>query len=623
MSDQPTVAYTVANYIVDRLAALGARHVFNVPGNYNAQFLITAHASGKLVCVGTTNEMEAGYAADAQARLNGIGVACVTYGVGSFSVLNAIAGAYVERCPVVLINGMANADKAQQLVRQGVLFAHAIDPLRTDEAVFRHVTADTAVITAPDDAPGQIDRVLRACITEKRPVYLEVQDGVWVLPCDRPEAPDVPLCPRPLEPQAEQDVAQSVRSAVAAVLERMSMAAHPVLWGGEELQRFGVADRFEQLVHALKLPYSTTLLGKALVSERNEYFIGVYDSKFAPSDTRQVIEGTDCLVALGTIPTDFYGNIIAKEYDRMILAAGNGVRIGSALFPNVPLDRFMTALLAQIKAAKDTRTLASELASTSGHTPLPGFEAARRLDKHERIRQASTATRAQARSGHRAAIATLPESGITWELFFNRMHEFVDEHMYVLADTSLGLFPAAELLIPKPGRFIAQAGWLSIGYTVGAAVGVALQAGQGERVVVFTGDGGFQMIASAFSTLVRHQRPDIVFVFDNRLYGIDQFLIDANFYQDTKKDPLFFNRLPYWDYVKLAEAFGGKGYTVETMAELDGALDATQVLTDVPALIAVKIDPRSLPPELDQALQPAESAPTIPKPIGFAPAAFN
>ena len=65
------------------------------------------------MCIGTTNEMEAGYAADAQARLNGIGVACVTYGVGSFSALNAIAGAYVERCPVVLINGTANADKAQ------------------------------------------------------------------------------------------------------------------------------------------------------------------------------------------------------------------------------------------------------------------------------------------------------------------------------------------------------------------------------------------------------------------------------------------------------------------------------------------------------------------------------
>ena len=66
--------------------------------------------------------------------------------------------------------------------------------------------------------------------------------------------------------------------------------------------------------------------------------------------------------------------------------------------------------------------------------------------------------RSHAETEHRAAIATFPASGTTWELFFNRMREFVDEHMYVLADTSLGLFPAAELLIPKPGRFIAQAG---------------------------------------------------------------------------------------------------------------------------------------------------------------------
>jgi indolepyruvate decarboxylase len=623
MSDHSTTAYTVANYIVDRLIALGARHVFNVPGNYSAQFLITAQASGKLVCVGTTNEMEAGYAADAQARLNGIGVACVTYGVGSLSALNAIAGAYVERCPVVLINGTANADKAQQLVREGVLFAHAIDPLRTDESVFRHVTADAAVITAPEDAPAQIDRVLRACITEKRPVYLEVRDGVWALPCDRPEAPDQPLRPLPLTPGDEQDVVQSVRAAVAAVLERISTAVHPVLWGGEELQRFGVADRFEQLVHALKLPYSTTLLGKAIVSERNDYFVGVYDSKFAPSDTRLVVEGTDCLVALGTIPTDFYGYIVAKEYDRMILAAGNGVRIGRAIFPNVPLDRFMTELLEQVEKSSAARTPAALRTSTFGHTPPPGFEAARRLDKHERLKQASAATRVQARTEPHATVAALPASGITWELFFGRMHEFVDEHMYVLADTSLGLFPAAELLIPKAGHFIAQAGWLSIGYTVGASVGVALQAGQGERVVVLAGDGGFQMIASAFSTLARHQRPDIMFVFDNRLYGIEQFLIDASFYRDVKKDPLFFNRLPQWDYVKLAEAFGGQGYSVATVAELDATLAAIQALTDVPALIAVKIDPRLLPPELDQALGPAAAALGIPKPAGFAPAAFN
>ena len=116
-------------------------------------------------------------------RTERIGVACVTYGVGSFSLYNAVAGAFVERCPVVVLNGTANADKTRQFKEQGVLFAHAIDPLRTDELIFRPITAATAVVTDPYDAPGQIDRVLRACVAESRPVYLEVPDGVWVLPC--------------------------------------------------------------------------------------------------------------------------------------------------------------------------------------------------------------------------------------------------------------------------------------------------------------------------------------------------------------------------------------------------------------------------------------------------------
>src|SRR5688572_2910295 len=191
---QSAAEYTVADYIVDRLHALNGTHVFCVARDYTADFLITAEASGKLKCIGTTNELEAGYAADAYARFPGrVGVACVTYGVGSMSLMNAVAGSYVERCPVVLINGSANEAKARQLVRQGVLFAHAIDPVRTDELVFRRVTAATAVITSPDDAPAQIDRVLRTCITEN----LEVRDGVWKKPCDRPADPEahVPLGP--------------------------------------------------------------------------------------------------------------------------------------------------------------------------------------------------------------------------------------------------------------------------------------------------------------------------------------------------------------------------------------------------------------------------------------------
>ena len=451
--------YTVADYIVDRLAALGVGHLFAVAGNYTATFLITAQSSGKIACIATTSEMEAGYAADAYARLKGLGVACVTYGVGSLSLLNAIAGAFVERCPVVVINGSANANKARQLVEQGVLFAHAIDPLRTDELIFRPVTAATAVILDPEDAPAQVDRVLRACIASKRPVYLEVRDGIWEQPCMRPEHPEGPLAPLVADRVEEEALKTSVRKAVDRVAERLRTATRPVLWGGEELQRLGVADAFEELVGLTQLPYTTTLLGKSLISENNPQFVGVYDSIWAPEDTRRVVEGTDCLVALGTILTDFYGATVAKNYDRIILAAGDAVRIDHDVYLNVPLDRFICELVSRY------RPQAADIAR--GWTPPAGFEAARRVNVAAQLRNAAIELSSE-------SIVDAAGPALTWKSFFQILHGFIEEDMLVVVDTSFALFPAADLLTSKQNHFIAQAAWLSIGYSVGAIVGASM-----------------------------------------------------------------------------------------------------------------------------------------------------
>src|SRR5262249_28845112 len=81
---------TVAGYLALRLAEIGAGHIFAVPGDYAGAFLSTIDNDPSIgvMRVGTCNELEAGYAADAYARQRGAGVACVTFGVGTFSILN-------------------------------------------------------------------------------------------------------------------------------------------------------------------------------------------------------------------------------------------------------------------------------------------------------------------------------------------------------------------------------------------------------------------------------------------------------------------------------------------------------------------------------------------------------
>lgn len=95
---------TIGSAVLDRLHRLGVRHIFGIPGDYVLSLYQLIEAS-PIKHVGTTREDCAGFAADAYARINGIGAVCVTYCVGGLNTVNAIACAYAERSPVVLLTG--------------------------------------------------------------------------------------------------------------------------------------------------------------------------------------------------------------------------------------------------------------------------------------------------------------------------------------------------------------------------------------------------------------------------------------------------------------------------------------------------------------------------------------
>lgn len=84
--------YTVADYLLDRLAGCGIGHLFGVPGDYNLQFLDHVIDHPTLRWVGCANELNAAYAADGYARMSGAGALLTTFGVGELSAINGIAG---------------------------------------------------------------------------------------------------------------------------------------------------------------------------------------------------------------------------------------------------------------------------------------------------------------------------------------------------------------------------------------------------------------------------------------------------------------------------------------------------------------------------------------------------
>jgi indolepyruvate decarboxylase len=95
---------SIGQYLIGRLQDYGIRDVFGIPGDYILSFY-TQLAESELNLVGCTREDCAGFAADAYARVHGMGALCVTYCVGGLSVCNSVAGAYAEKSPVVVISG--------------------------------------------------------------------------------------------------------------------------------------------------------------------------------------------------------------------------------------------------------------------------------------------------------------------------------------------------------------------------------------------------------------------------------------------------------------------------------------------------------------------------------------
>ncbi len=575
---------SVAEYLTERLKELGVRHIFAVPGTYCADFLFTLaedrkqnEDSGRFIdYVGVSSEKEASNAADGYFRASAtsqVGVVCVTYGVGPFNLLDGIAGAYTEKCPIVLINGGPSRGDRRMLEEHGIYYAHATGRSKSDFIVLQEITVDKDVIDTPEDAPAKIDRLLLAAINHSAPVYIEVAHDVWKRRCPRPRGP--------LVRTAATADAEQLAAAIDEAEYRIVRAKLPIVLGGEEIHRFRLQRRFQSFVVDRKFGWTTTMLGKSILPESVAGFIGTYDSDFSPEAVRKIIDASDCVLALGATFGDFYKRFVVANAGELLIANSQHVRIGPTTYQGVSLGPFLEGL--------DQRL------DQIGYS-APSLDDERRDEVRARLEGKRTFAVAQREQPPDA-------DAITYESFFQRLATFMDESTITMCDTSLALFPAADLVIKRQGGFISQATWLSIGYTIGAALGVgAALEGSSSRAIVVIGDGGLQMNPQALSAIIRRRHPTIVFVLNNGSYGVEQFLVDKTFFSHPGASPTFFCKLDAWDYKGLVDVFRGGnphacGYQADTLPELDDVFLQCREAEFGPVVVDVRIPPTDLPPE--------------------------
>ncbi|OJJ85603.1 alpha-keto acid decarboxylase family protein [Aspergillus glaucus CBS 516.65] len=531
----------VAEYLFRRLKEVGVRSVHGVPGDYNLVALDYLSKCG-LHWIGNCNELNAGYAADGYARVNGIAALVTTFGVGELSAINAIAGAYSEFVPIVHIVGQPHT-RSQ---KDGMLLHHTLG--NGDFNVFTRMNAELSCSVARlDDAheiATLIDNAIRECWVRSRPVYITLPTDVIVkkIEGERLKTP-IDLSLQKNDPEKEDYV-------VDVVLKYLHAAKKPVILVDACAIRHRVLEEVHDLVKTSGLPTFVAPMGKGAVSETHPNYGGVYAGNGSNQGVREQVESSDLVLSIGAIKSDFNTAGFTYRIGQLntIDFHSTYVRVRYSEYPETNMKGVLRKVIERMGAV-----------NTAPVQPITNA-----LPKNEKGSKQQLITHAY-----------------LWPI----VGQWLKENDIVITETGTANFGIWETRFPPGVTAISQVLWGSIGYSVGACQGAAAAAKEqnNRRTILFVGDGSIQLTLQEVSTIIRNKLNPIIFVICNEGYTIERYI---HGWEQS------YNDIQEWDFVNLPPAFGAKdkykGYRVKTRDELN-KLFADQEFASCPYLQLVEI----------------------------------
>ncbi|EBA6062487.1 alpha-keto acid decarboxylase family protein [Salmonella enterica] len=468
--------YTVADYLLDRLAGCGIGHLFGVPGDYNLQFLDHVIDHPTLRWVGCANELNAAYAADGYARMSGTGALLTTFGVGELSAINGIAGSYAEYVPVLHIVG-APCSAAQQ---RGELMHHTLG-----DGDFRHFYRMSQAISVASsildeqNACFEIDRVLGEMLAARRPGYI-------MLPADVAKKTAIP---------PTEALALPVHEAQSGVETAFRYHARQCLMNSRRIAlladflagRFGLRPLLQRWMAETPIAHATLLMGKGLFDEQHPNFVGTYSAGASSKEVRQAIEDADRVICVGTrfVDTLTAGFTQQLPAERTLEIQPYASRIGETWF-NLPMAQAVSTL----------RELCLECAFAPPPTRSAGQPV--RIDKGE----------------------------LTQESFWQTLQQYLKPGDIILVDQGTAAFGAAALSLPDGAEVVVQPLWGSIGYSLPAAFG-AQTACPDRRVILVIGDGAAQLTIQEMGSMLRDGQAPVILLLNNDGYTVERAIHGA------------------------------------------------------------------------------------------------
>ena len=516
-------ATSVIDYIVQRLADEGITDCFGVPGDYAFPVCDAVDRNPNIRWVGCSNELNASYAADGYARVQGAAMLSTTYAVGELSAINGVMGAKAEHSLVYHVVGMPSYQNQRLRKTMHHTFGDGVF------GNFIDISAQAACCHAvinPDNCMIEMERVIAEARRHNQPAYI-------VVPSDYAQAP---VTPTEVQPATLKSNEVSLERAVAAIAERLKSAKSVVALPAFTLSRLRLQKEARQAIEALGCPFATTSMEKCIIDESHLQFAGLYAGAVSAEKTRQIVEDAELVLDLGGVSLNdettagFSGRL---DPARFVSIGLNDVRIGEQVFGNVRLADILAALAKLQSPALPYRR-------TPEHAPR---------------------------------VTGNPSDKITMDALYSRYAAFIrpgDSVVLESGSSSLGLPPMA---LADDVQVHIQMLWGSIGWATGAAFGIAL-ADPKRRTILITGEGSHQLTANEIGNMGRYGANPIIFVLNNDGYMVERAL--------EPNPDWSYNDLAKWRYADLPRALGCADWItarVETLGELDAAMKAAREST--------------------------------------------
>lgn len=533
-----------SDLFVKCLEAEGVQYVFGVPGEENADLLMSMRES-TVKFVPTHHESGGAFMADVYGRLTGqAGVCLSTLGPGAANLVTGVANANMDNSPVVAITGQGATTRLHKESHQAMNVNDMFAPL----------TKWTTSLRDESTIPEVIRKAFKLAVAEKPgATHVELPEDIA-----KHEVESDPIVP----PEKVRRPIPDEKS-IAAALDLIARAERPVLLVGQGCVRTRVSRQLQRFVEKTGIYAGMTFMGKGALSDRHErslYAVGLGSRDYVT----EVFEAADLVIAVGYDMVEWPpGRWNIGRTKRLLHIDFDPAEVDTSYRPTVEMVGDVAATLWAINEGL-----------TDAHR-FPDFEG------HARARRNLTDEINDAGAAAERETGDFPMK--PQRILADLRAEMDDEDVLISDVGAHKMWIARHYPTYAPNTCIISNGFCSMGIAVPGSVSASLVAGD-RRIVAISGDGGFLMHGAELATATRLGVAPVNLVWEDNDYGL------ISWKQEVEFGRHFGTEFKTPDLVKISEGLGCHARRLGSADELRPALKEAFDRRDKPSVIVVPVD---------------------------------